>query len=194
MLPVPLAGLVGAMRTVPLSGQTWCLYWGRFRVLPLAAALFAENAPIEKLGTDVNSDKLSLRAGAPTALRAFDVNLAALLQVFLAALRCLAEDHDVVPVNPLLALTLLVGIGLVGRDRKARQRPPGLGKMPQFRVLTKMANQSYSIQRHFFSSFILRAHRLQPGLRALLSLFACSRIRVGRPSTLPLRRRACLLT
>src|SRR6266478_4800994 len=99
---------------------------------------------------------------------AFDVDLAALLQVFLAALRSLAENHDVVPVDPLLALALLVCVRLVGRDRKARHRLPAGRQMPQFRVLTQMANQSYSIQRHFFSSFMLCAHRLQPGLRALL--------------------------
>src|SRR5260370_22786042 len=120
---------------------------------------------------------LQADSGGPSPIsdKAFTAHdLAALLQVFLAALRSLAENHDVVPVDPLLALALLVCVRLVGRDRKARHRLPPGRKMPQFRVLTQMANQSYSFQRHFFSSFMLCASRLQPGLRALLYLFACS--------------------
>src|SRR6266446_3088498 len=76
----------------------------------------------------------------------FDVHLAALLQVFLAALRSLAENYDVVPVGTLLALALLVRVRLVGRDRKARHRLTAGGQMPQFRVLAKMADESYSIK------------------------------------------------
>src|SRR6266849_9425028 len=76
----------------------------------------------------------------------FDVHLAALLQVFLAALRSLAENYNVVPVGTLLALALLVGVRLVGRDRKARHRLPAGGQMPQFRVLAEMTDEGYSVE------------------------------------------------
>src|SRR5260370_21018800 len=91
---------------------------------------------------------LQADSGGPSPIsdKAFTAhNLATLLQVFLAALRSLAENHDVVPVDPLLALALFVGVGLVGCDRKARHRLPARRQMPQFRILAEMADQHYSI-------------------------------------------------
>src|SRR5216684_793903 len=105
----------------------------------------------------------------------FDVHLAALLQVFLAALRSLAENYNVVPVGTLLALALLVGVRLVGRDRKARHRLPAGGQMPQFRVLAEMADQHYSIQRHVVFLPVRHAFgALRPRRRAFIYLLACS--------------------
>src|SRR5260370_23513395 len=133
------------------SKRNLCVH-GRHRLLDRGGSLRIGWPRAEKLyggcdtlgGLAVAAVVLGLVLAYPQP--AFTVDLASLLQVFLAALGNLAEDHDVVPVDPLLTMALPVGVGLVGRDRKARHRLPAGRKMPHIRVMTKMTYQNYSLQ------------------------------------------------
>src|SRR5208283_2857813 len=82
------------------------------------------------------------------AQAAFDVDLAASLQVFLAGLRRAAVDHNVVPIRSLVAVTLLVGEDLVGGDRKVRHRLSAHGQQPQLWILSEIADKRNPVQRH----------------------------------------------
>src|SRR5260370_13879681 len=165
------------------SKRNLCVH-GRHRLLDRGGSLRIGWPRAEKLyaGCD-NFGALALAAVVLGLVLAypqpsFNVDLASLLQVFLAALGNLAEDHDVVPVDPLLTMALPVGVGLVGRDRKARHRLPAGRKMPQFRVLTKMTYQSYSIQRHCFSPSCSVRRGLSPDFA---DRFTWSRVPARRP-------------
>lgn len=78
---------------------------------------------------------------------AHDGHLSTLAQVLAAQLGGLPPSRDAVPLRPLLAVTVLVGVVLVGSDAEVRHRDSRAG-LPELRVRTEVAAQNhYVVQR-----------------------------------------------
>src|SRR5450755_2250048 len=83
----------------------------------------------------------------------FDVHLATLVQILCAGLRQLSEDHDIVPVNALLFLSLLIKEHVVGCDREARNRCAAGRDVAQFRLLSEVSDYHCFVQCHYSDSW-----------------------------------------
>src|SRR5262245_34665609 len=78
------------------------------------------------------------------AQRAFDVDLAALLQVFAGDLGEPSEERDTVPLGTFLFFATLVLPGVGGGNTDVRNRT-AFGHIPHFRVAAEVADQDHFV-------------------------------------------------
>jgi hypothetical protein len=150
---VLLPSSAGCPRPAPLGRGPRCeLEWNLFGPrwflgLTAGGRLGPRSEELDPLRYDLRSLALAAAVFALKFSRAepaFNVNLPPSGEILCTGFSELSENHNVVPFNTLLLLTLFVPIGLIGRYRETNDRLTGR-QMPQLRIASKMSDNHRSI-------------------------------------------------